>query len=353
MRMGSLRGRKASEAPLKDKTHEGGTTTMKRVIGISLALVMVLSALALADGSNAFSAFKSGIGARALAMGGAFVAVADDATAVSWNPAGLSQLNDTRIGGMTGNLFGMDGYTHQFIGAVTTFSNLGIGLAWERAGLASGTEPLTDESGNPIAGFEWNYSSIIGTLSTNIMDIGLAGANVKYYMGQQGSNSGSGFGFDLGVLINLGNMFTIGVSAGDIGGSKVTWTSNAGDTISGLYKAGVALKLADGMLVLATDLDFDGTKMGDAHVGLEFKVIKELALRAGAVMTNNFKDAYFTVGGGINVAGLYVDAAYILRTLDAGVDGSTLVLSAEFSLGDLLGGGAVKPVTTPTPAGAE
>jgi len=29
------------------------------------------------------------------------------------------------------------------------------------------------------------------------------------------------------------------------------------------------------------------------------------------------------------------------------------VLSAEFSLGDLLGGGAVKPVTTPTPAGAE
>jgi len=40
------------------------------------------------------------------------------------------------------------------------------------------------------------------------------------------------------------------------------------------------------------------------------------------------------VGAGINVAGLYVDAAYILEeTL-----GNTLVLSAEFSLGGLLGG---------------
>jgi hypothetical protein len=33
-----------------------------------------------------------GSGARALGMGGAFIGVADDATAASWNPAGLIQL---------------------------------------------------------------------------------------------------------------------------------------------------------------------------------------------------------------------------------------------------------------------
>jgi len=33
-----------------------------------------------------------GAGARALGMGGAFIAIADDATAASWNPAGLAQL---------------------------------------------------------------------------------------------------------------------------------------------------------------------------------------------------------------------------------------------------------------------
>lgn len=38
-----------------------------------------------------------GIGARAMGMGGAFTAVADDASAVFWNPAGLAQLTDNRI----------------------------------------------------------------------------------------------------------------------------------------------------------------------------------------------------------------------------------------------------------------
>ncbi len=43
-----------------------------------------------------------GSGARALGMGGAFIAVADDATAASWNPAGLDQLDHPEIS-MVGN----------------------------------------------------------------------------------------------------------------------------------------------------------------------------------------------------------------------------------------------------------
>ncbi len=38
-----------------------------------------------------------GSGARALGMGGAFIAVADDATAASWNPGGLTQLRKPEI----------------------------------------------------------------------------------------------------------------------------------------------------------------------------------------------------------------------------------------------------------------
>jgi long-chain fatty acid transport protein len=83
---------------------KGVTETMKRLIVLSLALIVVVSSVALADGVGAFSAFKNGIGARALAMGGAFVAVADDATAVYWNPAGLAQVADTRIAGMSTDL---------------------------------------------------------------------------------------------------------------------------------------------------------------------------------------------------------------------------------------------------------
>lgn len=40
---------------------------------------------------------SEGFGARALGMGGAFLAVADDATAVIWNPAGLGQMSDAQV----------------------------------------------------------------------------------------------------------------------------------------------------------------------------------------------------------------------------------------------------------------
>jgi hypothetical protein len=298
---------------------------------VSLALLMVLSAVAWADGIGAFSAFKNGIGARALAMGGAFVAVADDATAMLWNPAGLAQLDDTRVTGMSTDLYGM-GITHQFIGAVTTFANLGIGLGWERASIDG---QVVDEGGELGAAFTWVEQAIVGSLATNVMDIAMAGANVKYYLADSGlGDDASGFGFDLGLMVSLGDMFVIGVNAMDLAGSTIEWDGGASDVISGLYKAGLAMKLADDKLILATDVDFDGLALGDTHVGVEFRVIDELALRGGVVLTNDFQDYYFSVGAGINVAGLFVDAAYILEESL----GNTLVLSAEFSLGGLLGG---------------
>lgn len=302
---------------------------MKRMMIVSLALIMVLSALAVADGIGAFSAFKSGIGARALAMGGAFVAVADDATASLWNPAGLALLDDTRLAGMSTDLYGL-GITHQYVGAVTTFANLGIGLGWERASIAG---QLID-GGVLGAAFTWVEQAIIGSLATNVMDIAMVGANVKYYMADSGlGDSAQGFGFDLGLLVSLGDMFVIGINAMDLGGTPIDWDGGASDTVSGLYKAGLAMKLADDKLILAADVDFDGLDIGDTHVGVEFQLIDELALRGGVVLTNNFQDYYFAVGAGINVAGLYVDAAYVLEESI----GNTLVLSAEFSLGGLLG----------------
>jgi hypothetical protein len=313
---------------------------------VSLALLMVLSAVAWADGIGAFSAFKNGVGARALAMGGAFVAVADDATAAVWNPAGLASLDDTRLTGMSTDLFGL-GITHQYVGATTSFANLGIGLAWERASIDG---QIVDEEGEQGNAFTWVEQAFGLSLATNVLDVAMVGANVTYYLADSGlGDEASGFGFDLGVLVSLGDMFVIGVNAKDLAGSSIAWDGGAADTISGVYTAGLAMKLVDSKLILATDVDFGGDGLGDTHVGVEFKVIDELALRGGVVLKNEFQDYYFSVGAGINVAGLYVDAAYVLEeTL-----GNTLVLSAEFSLGGLLGGGEeVVPVeeTPVTPA---
>lgn len=60
-----------------------------------------LTVLALATGAFGYADWNlAGKGARALGMGGAFTALADDATAISWNPAGLAQLDRPELSGV-------------------------------------------------------------------------------------------------------------------------------------------------------------------------------------------------------------------------------------------------------------
>ena len=65
-----------------------------------------------------------GSGARAMGMGGAFIAVADDATAASWNPAGLGgvvyrQLSFNHVRWMEDIQFNHIGYVHPVAGQGT------------------------------------------------------------------------------------------------------------------------------------------------------------------------------------------------------------------------------------------
>jgi hypothetical protein len=48
-------------------------------------------------GISAFQFLKLGVGARGVAMGESFVAIADDASALYWNPAGIAQFRDNQV----------------------------------------------------------------------------------------------------------------------------------------------------------------------------------------------------------------------------------------------------------------
>jgi len=68
----------------------------QRMFALALLTVLGLSPLALANGLNLNS-----LGSRALSMGGAFVGLADDYSAIFWNPAGMAQF-DKRVLGFYG-----------------------------------------------------------------------------------------------------------------------------------------------------------------------------------------------------------------------------------------------------------
>ena len=74
---------------------------MRSAIALLIAVLVPLTA----EGAQIFEkvgtiggqSLKIGVGARAAAMGDAYVAIADDATAVYWNPAGLARLSGSAV----------------------------------------------------------------------------------------------------------------------------------------------------------------------------------------------------------------------------------------------------------------
>lgn len=61
-------------------------------------LILILSLILFTSDASAYvSPYTIGLGAKATSMGGAFVAIADDPSAIYYNPAGLTQLKGTNI----------------------------------------------------------------------------------------------------------------------------------------------------------------------------------------------------------------------------------------------------------------
>ncbi len=72
------------------------------ILCVSGALIIFIPFTVYSDGNVDFKKLNGsdlgiGIGARAIGMGGAFVSIADDASAVFWNPAGLTHLKDNQF----------------------------------------------------------------------------------------------------------------------------------------------------------------------------------------------------------------------------------------------------------------
>jgi hypothetical protein len=281
---------------------------------------MLLGALALgAFGYEGSIVFQGGLGAKALGMGGAFTALADDGTVALWNPAGILAFGENVwLGGATSQLFGMVGY--QYVGGGFSFAGYGIGLGWA----------------NASAGDFYSANAFMGTVGVKIGDFGWVGANLKYYM-EKVTNEYSGFGFDLGVIIPIIPELSVAVVAKDLG------TSIAGQTVSPLYVAGLSGKLLEGALILGTDLELTSAfAVKNLRAGLAFQLIENLAIRAGLVVPElKFDKYYVTVGAGFSLGGLSVDAAYVLQS----EPGESLVLSATFLFGELF-----KPAPAPAPA---
>ena len=140
---------------------------------ISVALVFALSATTFANGLSLNS-----VGTKALGMGGAFVGLANDGSAIYWNPAGLAGLESSVLVSYTGimpsatykmNLAGVDASSvSQIHHAPSLFANytmgdwsFGLGV-FVPAGL--GIEWTGSDIQNMTGGKAYNWFSRIGVI---------------------------------------------------------------------------------------------------------------------------------------------------------------------------------------------
>lgn len=149
-------------------------------------------------GTTAAEFLKIGVGSRATAMGGAFVAVSDDASALYWNPAGIARLDKNEI--LTSHSRWIGDLDYNFIGAVFDFKNFGhVGFSLTSLSVPEmlvRTEEFQDGTGETFdaadMAFGITYAGVVGKRFS-------IGGTVKFIQQRIWHTKAQAFAFDLGT----------------------------------------------------------------------------------------------------------------------------------------------------------
>lgn len=320
---------------------------MKRTL---LAIMLITGVFAtqatgswVSDGKYAAEFLSIGVDARALGMGGAYMALADGASAVYWNPAGLAHQTAHEISWMHAaqQFGGLVRYDYLGYGGPRSKGGLGFGLIWlgvddiPVTALKYPTQPLGADnrviidhmtSDNEIALFAG-----LGRRYSRVLSYGVAAKIIgKWVAGY----SAYGIGFDLGLRIHPWRNITFGAMLQDATTTALIWDTGHKEAVAPTLKLGGAyvlhLPTLLARLTLAADVDLRFTDRGeadqfqfgavtaDAHVGLEYLLEiagTNLALRGGAEPSREQDEEGFfgnyTYGAGILFRYFHIDYAFL------------------------------------------
>ncbi|TPE42878.1 putative type IX sorting system protein PorV2 [Pontibacter mangrovi] len=306
--------------------------------------------------SNEF--LNLGVGARALGMGNVQSALAEDATAGYWNPAGLLRLpNKYNVSLMHSELFA--GIAKNDFGsfAMPLDSSSALAVSIIRVGVddIADTRRLQNEYGyiqyDSIRFFSVaDYAMLLSyARKSNLIEGLQLGASAKIIYRNVGDFADAyGFGIDAGAQLQRGN-WQFGLMAKDITTTFTAWTHNVDELEEAYLQTGndlpentteltlprVILGVGrsfrftdDFTAMLATDIDFtfDGKRnvllksdpvSVDPHIGLELAYANSVFVRAGLnniQETQRFdgttqKHVQPNFGVGIKTGGLNLDLA--------------------------------------------
>ncbi len=281
-------------------------------------LILAVSPVSFA-GVDAMPHLRLGAGARSIGLGGAFTAIADDATATVWNPAGLGSAADLSLNFSTQRL-DLD-RSHNFIALTKALGSAGsIGIAVTNAGV-SGIQQYDNKENY---GGEFDYSANAYSLSYGIgignFSVGLTGRMLADNFGLDTVENQSGFGgVDVGLMghalhIDVGEemvpTFHYGVVAKYLGASL------GDDIVPMVVNVGLAYNLYMGNVVtFAADLEQEFVNLDESatslRLGAEYTIVTykstALSIRGGVKASRDVQSLFG--GFGVNIGGLQIDYA--------------------------------------------
>ncbi|MDD5208782.1 MAG: PorV/PorQ family protein [Elusimicrobiales bacterium] len=256
-------------------------------IGFILCLTAPAAAFASGPGTSAANFMKIPVGARETSLGGAFTAVADNADAVFYNPAGLGLLAVPEISYAYNNY--LSGVSQQWVAAAypAAFGTLGLGVNYLGVKAFESYDNSDRRTGSVSA---YDLAAYLGWgdgLETNnkFLPSVRYGATVKFISEKLDSSEASGYGLDAGLLLlpAVKNL-RFGLGAENLAASRLSFISG-GARPAMKVKTGVSYRLGSALRPVAAlvslDLNFpqDGPRYLSA--GIETTLYGALALRAG------------------------------------------------------------------------
>lgn len=292
----------------------------KLLCGVIPLFLLILTVTPLSyAGVDAMPHLRLGAGARSIGLAGAFTAIADDATATVWNPAGLGSAADLSLNFSTQRL-DLD-RSHNFIALTKALGSAGsVGIAVTNAGV-SGIEQYGADA--KYSG-EFDYSANAYSLSYGIgignFSVGLTGRMLADNFGLESVENQSGFGgVDVGLMghalhIDVGEekvpTFHYGIVA------KYLGAAIGDDVVPMVVNLGLAYNLYMGNVVtFAADVEQEFVNLDQSatslRLGAEYTLVTykstALSIRGGVRASRDVQSLFG--GFGVNIGGLQVDYA--------------------------------------------
>lgn len=293
---------------------------MKKTLCIIALLLIAGNAFAEFSkvGSSGAQFLKIGVGSRYQAMGDASVATVNDVYAAYWNPAGLSQIDNSAVGFTNVNWVLDIGLNYAALAHY--FEDVGT-FAVSASVLSMDDQEITTMDEQNGTGDYYSASSYSVGLSyarmlTNRFSFG---ATVKYVGERLHNESAQGFALDMGTLLYTGfNSLRLGMSISNLGpemefsGPDIELRNTDGDGVSYLttqydlpmvFRFGLAYDLetgANSILTLSTELKHPNDNIQQGSIGAEWGFREQYFLRGGYKI--NYDEESLTFGGGLRTS---------------------------------------------------